>query len=147
MGKLNEICEVEVVYKRPIVTSMETVTCAEDSVELFRKMVPTDKIDFKEFFLVALLNRGNYVLGISKISMGGTNGTIVSIKEILQLAIKTNASAVIVGHNHPSGNLKPSGSDIALTKKIKEACGYCDITLLDHIILTSEGFNSIIDEI
>lgn len=147
MGKLNEIHEVEIVYKRPIVSSMEIIKCAEDSVELFRKLIPEEKMDFKEFFLVALLSRNNHVLGVSEISVGATNGTTVNVKEIFQLAIKTNSSSIILCHNHPSGNLVPSKSDIELTKKIKEACSFCDIALLDHIILSSESFESFIDEI
>lgn len=147
MGKLNEICEVEIIYKRPIVTSMELVICAEDSVELFRKLIPEEKMDFKEFFLVALLSRNNRVLGIANIGMGNSHSTIVNVIEIFQLAIKTNASSIILCHNHPSGSLKPSESDITITKKIKEACALCDISLLDHIILTSEGHNSFIGEI
>ncbi|MBA4409718.1 MAG: DNA repair protein [Odoribacter sp.] len=147
MGKLNEIHEVEIVYKRPTIALMETVKCADDSIELFRKFIPEEKIDFKEFFLVALLSRNNHVLGVSTISVGSTNGTCVNVKEIFQLAIKTNSSSIILCHNHPSGNLTPSESDIAITKKIKAACGLCDIVLLDHIILTKEGHNSFIDEV
>lgn len=147
MGKLNEIHEVEIVYKRPLFSQMESIKCPDDSVELFRKLIPEDKIDFKEFFLVAFLNRNNRVLGVATISMGSTDGTCVNIKEIFQLAIKTNSSSIILCHNHPSGNLTPSASDIALTKKIKEVCGFCDIALLDHIILSSESFESFIDEV
>jgi len=147
MGKLNEIHEVEIVYKRPVIALMKSIKYVEDSVELFRKLIPEDKIDFKEFFLVALLGRSNNVLGVSIISVGSTDGTCVNVKEIFQLAIRTNCTGIILCHNHPSGNLKPSQSDINLTRRIKEVCGFCDITLLDHLILTKEEFNSFIDEI
>ncbi|HAQ02376.1 hypothetical protein A2467_02275 [Candidatus Nomurabacteria bacterium RIFOXYC2_FULL_36_8] len=147
MGKLIEIHEVEIVYKRPVLSLMKAVKCAEDIVELFRGLIPEDKIDFKEFFLVALLSRSNHVFGVSIISIGATDGACVNIKEIFQLAIKTNSSSIILCHNHPSGNLTPSASDIKLTKKIKEVCGFCDIALLDHVIISSEGHNSFIDEI
>lgn len=147
MGKLNEICEVEVVYKRPAIASMESIRGSEDIVEVFRKLITEEKIDYKEFFLVALLSRNNHVLGVSKISIGSTAGTVVNVKEILQLAIKTNSSGIILGHNHPSGNLKPSDSDISITRKIKGVCELCDIALLDHIILTSEGHRPFIDEV
>lgn len=147
MGKLNEIHEVEIVYKRPAISLMEAVKCAEDSVELFRKLIPEEKIDFKEFFCVAFLSRNNYVLGVSEISVGSTHAAVVNVKEILLLAIKTNSSCIILCHNHPSGNLTPSESDIAITRKIKEVCGLCDIALLDHLILSSEGYQSFIDEI
>ena len=147
MGKLNEICEIEVIYKRPAIASMESIKEAEDIVEVFRKLITEEKIDHKEFFLVALLSRHNHVLGVAKTSVGSTNGTIVNIKEIFQLAIKTNSCGIILCHNHPSGNLKPSENDISITKKIKEACTLCEISLLDHIILTSEGFYSFINDL
>jgi len=147
MGKLNEIYEVDVVYKRPSFASMKSVCCIEDSIALFRKLITEEKIDFKEFFIVAFLSRDNKVLGISRVSEGTTSSTCVNIKEILLLAVKTNSSSIILCHNHPSGNLKPSESDISLTRKIKEACGFCDITLLDHIIITSESFSSFIYEV
>ena len=147
MGKLNEICEVEVVYKRPAIASMGSIKGSEDIVQVFRKLITEEKIDLKEFFLVALLSRKNYVLGVSIIGMGSTTGTVVNIKEILQLAIKTNSSGIILGHNHPSGNLEPSNNDIEITRKIKRLCELCDIALLDHIILTNEGHCSFINEV
>lgn len=147
MGKLNEICEIDVVYRRPAFSSMENIKCVEDSVKLFRGLIPEEKIDLKEFFLVALLSRNNQILGVSVIGIGATNGVCVGIKEIFQLAIKTNSSSIILCHNHPSGKLLPSDFDIALTKKVKEACAFCEIALLDHIILSREGFYSFIDEI
>ena len=147
MGKLNEICEIEVIYKRPAIASMESIKEAEDIVEVFRKLITDEKIDHKEFFLVALLSRHNHVLGVAKTSVGSTNGTVVNIKEIFQLAIKTNSCGIILCHNHQSGNLKPSENDISITKKIKEACTLCEISLLDHIILTSEGFYSFINDL
>ena len=69
----------------------------------------------------------------------------MNVKEIYQLALLSNASAVVVAHNHPSGKLKPSTADKDLTQKLKEAFKLLDITLLDHLILTSEGFSSFSD--
>ncbi len=147
MGKLNEICEVDVIYRRPAISLMRKVTSSKDITGIFRELITEEKIDLKEFFMVALLSRDNSILGVSKISMGTTSGTCINIKEILQLAIKTNSSGIIIGHNHPSGNLKASDCDILITRKIKEACKLCDICLLDHIILTSEGYYSLADEL
>lgn len=147
MGKINEIYEIEVVYKRPVLSLMTCINSCEDIVEIFRNLITEEKIDFKEFFLVALLNRRNHLLGVSKLSMGSTCGTSVNTKEIFQLAIKTNSSAIIMCHNHPSGNLNPSEADIAITKRVKEVCELCDITLLDHVILTTEGHCSFIDRV
>ncbi len=145
MGKLNEICEVDIIYKRPVISSMESIKCSIDIVDIFRKLIPEERIDFKEFFLVGLLSRSNHLLGVAQIGVGTTTHTAINIKEILQLAIKTNACGVILCHNHPSGSLSPSESDLSMTKKIRDACSLCDITLLDHIILTSEGYYSTAD--
>lgn len=147
MGKLNEICEVDIIYKRPAITTMPKIVGSSDMVDVFRELIPKGQIDFKEFFLVALLSRNNNVLGVAQISVGTTTHTFVNIKEILQLVIKTNSSAIIVCHNHPSGNLTVSDSDKLVTKKIKEACSVIEITLLDHIILTSEGYFSVADNL
>jgi len=147
MGKINEIYEIDVIYKRPAITSTEKVKCCDDIVQIFRNLITEEKIDHKEFFLVALLSQNNQVLGISRISMGSTSATCINIKEIFQLVIKTNSSAIILCHNHPSGNLNPSEHDIVITRKVKELCELCDISLLDHIILTTEGHCSFIDRV
>jgi len=78
MRKLNEIYEVDVVYKRPAFASMESMCSLEDSIVLFRKLITEEKIDFKEFFLVAFLSRDNKVLGISRVSEGTTSSTCVN---------------------------------------------------------------------
>ena len=93
-----------------------------------------------------LLNRANKVLGFSKISSGGTSGTLVDVKIIFQIALKSNASSIILGHNHPSGNLKPSDADIRITRTIKEAGKMMEIPLVDHLILTDENYYSFADE-
>jgi DNA repair protein RadC len=147
MGKINEFREIEVVYKRPEVSSMKKAINCDCVAEIFRDLITEEKIDFKEFFVIALLSQSNHILGFSKISMGATSGTAINVKEILQLAIKTNSSGVILCHNHPSGNLNPSKEDLSITKKIMGACNLFDIAVQDHIILTSEGHRSFIDEI
>mgnify|MGYP000619166385 FL=1 len=104
-----------------------------------------NRIDYKEFFWVLLLTNANQVLGVSEISVGSTTGVSVNIKEIYQLALLSNASAVIVAHNHPSGKLTPSTADKNITEKLQKALKLLDIILLDHLILTSEGFVSFSD--
>jgi len=147
MENLNEIHEVEIVYRNPAISKSMKINSSQTCAELFRKVIPEEKIDFKEFFYVALLNNSNVVLGVSLISVGSTNMAHVNIKEIFQLAIKTNATGIILCHNHPSGKLSASKNDIDLTQKIRQACSFCDITLLDHIILTREGYFSFADEL
>jgi DNA repair protein RadC len=99
-----------------------------------------------EEFYVMLLNRGNKVLGVSCISKGGIAGTVVDVKIILQTALKTNASSLIVSHNHPSGNLTASREDIKVTEKLKSACQLLDLSLLDHLIISDEGYLSLADD-
>ena len=86
-----------------------------------------------------LLNRSNKVLGITSLSKGGTKGTVVDIKLLLQYTIKSNANAIIICHNQSSGNLQPSEADMAITRKIKDSGLLMDIQLLDHLIIIPEG--------
>jgi DNA repair protein RadC len=94
-----------------------------------------DSIEHIEEFKLLLMNQSNSVLGIMPVSKGGLSGTVTDVRLIFQGAIKANASGIIVCHNHPSGNLNPSESDIKITQKIKEAGNLMDIQLLDHLIL------------
>jgi len=106
-----------------------------------------DSIEHIEEFKLMLMTRSNKVLGIASISKGGISGTVTDVRIILQLAIKANASGIIVCHNHPSGNLQPSESDIAITRKIKESGNVMDIQLLDLLIAIPEGtYYSMADE-
>lgn len=91
-------------------------------------------------------NRANKVLGIYEVSTGGIAGTVADPKLIFVAALKVGASGVILSHNHPSGNLTASQADIELTRKIKEGGRLLEIQLLDHVILTSEGYFSFADE-
>ncbi len=104
------------------------------------------KIEFVEQFKIILLNRANKVLGIYEVSTGGVSGTVADPKLIFAAAIKTCSSGIILAHSHPSGNLQPSQADIALTRKIKEGGRLLEIPVLDHIIVTSEGYYSFADE-
>ena len=137
--------EVQIHYQRPIFNDDNAVKSSGDSEKVFRKFIDDKRIDYKEFFWVLLLSNANQVLGVSEIGMGDARGVFVNIKEICQLVLLLNAAAIIVAHNHPSGKLTPSKADIGLTKKLKEALKLLDITLLDHLILTSEDYVSFSD--
>ena len=93
-----------------------------------------------------LLNRANKVLGYVKLSSGGTSQTIIDIKLVFHAALKANAHSIILAHNHPSGSLSPSKSDISLTKEVGSAGKILNIELLDHLIITEEGYLSFADE-
>lgn len=98
-----------------------------------------------EMFLVVFLNKANRVKHVEVISKGGITGTIADPKVILKKALEKEASSVILCHNHPSGNLQPSRADETLTKKIAEALNYLDMRLLDHIIVSNDGYYSFAD--
>lgn len=102
-------------------------------------------IDYQEVVKLVLLNRANIVLGIYELSKGGISGTIVDIRIILGVTLKCNASAIVLVHNHPSGHLVPSEPDKAITAKLKEACKLMEIVLLDHLIISKEGYFSFAD--
>jgi DNA repair protein RadC len=99
-----------------------------------------------EEFWVIYLSRNNSVIKLECISKGGVSGTVVDTKLIMKPGIECLASAIILAHNHPSGNLQPSQQDISLTKKIKEVSLYLDIILQDHIIIGDQAYFSFADE-
>lgn len=140
------IQEIEIHYTRPIGVTFCKVTNMNEAETVIRESIDLRKIDHKEFFWVLLLNHSNQVLGISEIGRGSTSRVDVNIKEIFQLALRANASSVILAHNHPSGNPKPSSADIAITKKIKEGGKLLDIEVHDHLIFTSQGCTSLLEE-
>lgn len=117
-----------------------------DSVEVFRAHFDAEEMDYRESFFALYLNQANKVLGIKKISECGISSTLVDVRIVMQAALLCNASAIIVAHNHPSGNLKPSSCDIKMTSQIKEAAKILSLTLLDHVILTSDSHFSFADE-
>lgn len=99
----------------------------------------------EEFWLL-ILNRANRVIKKELISRGGVSGTVVDTKIIFKAAVENYASSIIICHNHPSGNLKPSEADVRITKNIKEAGKLMEIPLLDHLIIAENGFYSFSDE-
>ena len=99
-----------------------------------------------EVFGVVYLNKSNKVNHFEIVSSGGITGTVVDTRIILKKAIENGATSIVLCHNHPSGNLKPSKADEELTKKIKEAAKYHDIEVIDHIIVSEEGYFSFSDD-
>lgn len=122
------------------------ITSSKDSYKILKQCFNADTVNYSEEFVLLLLNRANRVIGWIKISAGGIDGTICDPRIIFAIALQTGASSIVLAHNHPSGNLKPSTTDIALTKKIKEGGEILAIQLLDHVILTSESYYSFADE-
>lgn len=141
------VAEVELIYKSKVKASERPmIKTSKDAAELLTNLWNENKIDFIEQFKVLLLNRANRVLGIIDISSGGVTGTVADPRLIFVAALKANAVGIIISHNHPSSNLKPSRADEELTQKIKNAGKFLDISLLDHVIVSSEGYFSFADE-
>lgn len=103
-------------------------------------------VDIYESMFILLLNRANKTIGYAKISQGGIAETVIDVKIIMKYAVDSLASGVILFHNHPSGNDKPSDADLEITRKAKSALKLMDVILLDHIIITSDTHTSLADE-
>lgn len=143
----NKVAEVKLTYRSKVKPSERPqVTTSIDCHNVLRQSWDAGKLEFVEQFKVMLLNRANRVLGIYELSTGGVAGTVADPKLVFVAALKACASSIVLCHNHPSGNTKPSAADLALTKKMKQAGELLDITVLDHIILTSETYYSLADE-
>ena len=146
---LNNVSEIDIVYKKKVtckVSERPLISTSSDGYKVCLHYWNQDKIELLEEFKVLFLSRANRVLQILPVSQGGITGTVADPRLILAGAIKVAACAMILVHNHPSGNLKPSRADEELTSKIKEAAKYFDIKILDHLIITSEGYYSFADE-
>lgn len=114
------------------------VTSSLDVFNILMAIWEQELIAYREAFVVLLLNRANKVMGYRWISHGGISGTVVDVRHIFALALKCNATSVIIAHNHPSTNLQPSQADIDLTRKIRQGGELIDILVLDHIIVTPD---------
>lgn len=121
----------------------QKISTSRDIYEIFHSLLAD--LPHEEFWIV-LLNRSNKIIDRIKISQGGIAGTVTDVRLILRTALEKLASAIILCHNHPSGNQKPSEADINITQKIKESGSLMDINLLDHIIITDGTYYSFADE-
>ncbi len=125
------------------VLEREKIGSSKDAFELFTPIL--GDLPHEEFW-VLFLDRANKIIDKQRTSQGGVSGTVIDIRMILKQAIEKLASGIILCHNHPSGNPQPSKSDIDITRKLKEAAGFMDINVLDHIIVTDGEYFSFVDE-
>lgn len=123
--------------------SKTKISSSNDVFELLHSEL--SDLNTEEFWIV-LLNRANKVIKSYRISSGGISGTVADSRVIFKAAIDNLASAIILAHNHPSGNLKPSQADLNLTKKLSESGNILDIPVLDHIIIAENSYFSFADE-
>ena len=122
------------------------ITNSEDAYKIMLNSWNKGTLQLQEEFKVLLLNNSNEVLGIYEMTKGGMTSTLVDIKLLFAVALKSCATAIITAHNHPSGKLKPSNSDISIYRKIKEASRFLEIQYLDNLIITADGKFSFMDE-
>ena len=118
------------------------IKCSKDAADIFQPLL--SDLHHEEFWIL-FLNRSNRVIDRMKLSQGGISGTVTDVRIIMKKAVELLASAIIVCHNHPSGNLNPSDADSKITGKIKEAGSIMDIQLLDHIIISGKDYYSFAD--
>jgi DNA repair protein RadC len=122
------------------------VSRSSDAYEFLRLLLEREANWFQEHLCVLFISRSNAVVGYSFVSSGGLTGTIADCRIMLAMAILSGCVLLVLSHNHPSGNLRPSRAAEELTRCIGEAAKYHDITILDHIILTEDGYYSFADE-
>ena len=152
-GKVNNpiptVCEVKISYRptvkpneRPVLRSSQDIYRLLTDSQVFSP----DAIEHREFFKALLLNSANRMLGVMHLSEGGTDSTVVDISHIMQGAILANTKALVLCHNHPSGNCNPSAQDDIITNQVKQACTLFSIRILDHLIISPYAYYSYADE-
>lgn len=141
------VSEVELIYRKKVSTAdCIKVTTSKIAFDILFALWDKNKIDYVEHFYVMYLNRANKVIGSMLLSTGGCIGTVVDVKVLIQGALLSNAQGIIIAHNHPSGALIPSDDDLLVTSKIKTACNYFEISLLDHLIVAENNYYSFKDK-
>lgn len=141
------ISEIEIRYN-PKIPALQRprITNSSDAYHQFMQLLDTEKLNIQEEVTVLFLNRGNRIIGGYKLASGGITRVVVDIRIILGVALKCLATGLILAHSHPSGELKPSVADKELTQRLKQASKLMEISLLDHLIITAEGYFSFEDE-
>jgi DNA repair protein RadC len=141
----SNISEISITYSCKVKASDRTqITKSDRAFEVFVEAFPS--LEHKEYFYAMFLDRANRVLGVYQVSSGGITGTVVDPKIVFQAALKANACSIILGHNHPSGQINPSEADISLKRKLKQGGDFLELPILDHIIIGQEKYYSFADD-
>lgn len=145
-NQILHVAEIEISYHPKIKPSNRPKIGESGSAyEILLQTWNSGSIELQEEFKVMFLNQGMRVLGILEMSKGGCTATVADQRIIFAAALKANATGVIFSHNHPSGNLKPSEADKIITDKFKKIGELLDIKVIDHLIVTKEGYYSFAD--
>lgn len=144
---LFKVAEIKVSYQ-PKFKACERpkIVQSKDAYDVLLSNWDQDKLQLCEQCYILLLNRANHVIGMREISSGGFGSTVVDPKMVFSIALKGCASGMILSHSHPSGNLQPSQADLAITRRMVEAGKLLDLEVLDHVIVTRNGYYSFADE-
>jgi DNA repair protein RadC len=137
MTKLFQVAELQVQYLPTQVVGSK-ITIPEDAVLILKDFYDYKTIFLQEQFIVVYLNRALRPIGVYKATTGGINSSIIDVRLVMSVALNVAASSIILSHNHPSGELTPSNTDLQITKKVKKAADLLDIQLTDHIILNGK---------
>lgn len=142
-----KVAEVELSYKNRVpYQDRKKVLTSEDTYKLLVNIHDDQTIDYTETFKVLYLNQASQVVGCFTLSNGGITATCVDVRNIMQGALLTNATAMVLAHNHPSGSTRPSREDDQITNQVVKAGELLNIRVVDHIIFTREHFYSFNDE-
>ena len=138
--------ELAVSYTRSRQRDFGKISSSKDAAYFIKNTFNEGEVELQEQFIVLYLNQANEIIGYYKHSKGAINATVADIRIILATALKSLAVSMVIAHNHPSGNLKPSRADEQLTAKIKESAAMMEVKLLDHVIVTRDGYYSFADD-
>jgi DNA repair protein RadC len=131
--------EIKVQYEhKPVKIGKGTIKRSEDVIPILKEIYNLDRITYQEEVVVLMFDFSQKLIGYFKLSSGGLTSTIVDTRLLFSVALKSLATGVILSHNHPSGNLKPSSQDIEMTKRLYEAAKIMEINVLDHIIVSPD---------
>lgn len=136
--------EIKISYKKTPKDFLGKISKSSDVADFIRVLF--DNLELQESFIVLYLNQAHKIIGYYKHTIGAINATIADVRLIMATALTSASVAMVISHNHPSGNTNPSEPDIQLTKKINEASKLFEIKLLDHVIVTKTSHYSFADE-
>ncbi|THV60778.1 DNA repair protein [Flagellimonas alvinocaridis] len=136
----SKVNEIQISYREKISTlKSEPINSSQDAARLLYEHWDKNTIGLHETFKILLLNNSNKVKGVFPLSTGGLTGTVVDVRILFAIVLKTLSVGILLAHNHPSYKTRPSEADLTLTKKIKKAAQLFDVRLLDHLIITPNG--------
>lgn len=145
--QINNVAEIQLMYSAKYkVSEMPKICSSFDAFKVLQNFWPVQRIEYQEDFFFLILNRANKVIGICNLSTGGTSATVVDLKIMFAVALKAGAGALIMAHNHPTGEFEPSNADIQLTNRAVEVGKFLDMPVLDHVIISKYGYYSMADQ-